>query len=127
MDKDTKEMLKKVSIYDAIVLVASVIVCLLAFRQYTLVVVIAILLALMNFVLNAVVTNYTFIATGSRGMLIFATVIRIIVTAVIAVLLCRNNMNNLIAFLIGYSLHYIAIVVYGTTRGTQKTKKEVIK
>jgi ATP synthase protein I len=120
-------MLKKVSIYDAVILAASLIVCMLAFKAYTFVIIIGILLALANFNLNAVVTNYTFIATGKRGLLILATVIRVIVTAVIAVLLCKNNMNNLIAFLIGYSLHYIAIVVYGTTRGTQKTKKEVIK
>lgn len=120
-------MLKKVSIYDAAILVVCIIACMLTFREYTPVIVIGLLLALANFIMNAVVTSYTFIATGNRALLIFATVIRIVVTAAIAVLLCKNNMNNLIAFLIGYSLHYIAIVVYGTTRGTQKTKKEVIK
>ena|GEM_PF-600603 len=123
MVNDSREMLKKVIIYDIVILLLAFIISLIFYQGYQFVVIIGLIIALVNFILNAVITNYSIMVAGNRVFLLLGTIIRIILTAAIAIMLCKENINNMIAFLIGYSLHYIAVVFYGATRGTKKNKK----
>ncbi len=127
MDQDTKEMLKKVIIYDGAIFILALAISLITFREYAPILIIALLLSFANFILNAFITSITFRSTGRAALIVVGTVVRVSVTAVVAVLLCRNNLSNFVAFLLGYGLHYIAVIIYSTTRGRQKIKKEVVK
>jgi ATP synthase protein I len=76
-------------------------------------VIIGLVMAVLNFQLNAITTNYILITKGSKILSVLGATVRIIITFSIAILLCKNNKYNFIAFLIGYSLHYVAVVFYG--------------
>lgn len=123
MDNDTKQMLKKVTIYDFIILVLVTIISVIKFKEYAIIIVVAVIMSLANFVLNALITNYMLKVKGQHLLYILAAVGRVLITAVIAVLLCGKDMNSYLAILIGYSLHYIAVTFYGVTRVTQKERR----
>ena len=119
MDRETKEMLKTVAIFDGIILFLTIGISMILFKNYRLVIIIGLVLAIMNFMLNAIVTNYTFAMTGKKAIYILGSVVRIIITVTIAVIIC-NSIHNFVAFLIGYSLHYLAVILYGITRKNKK-------
>lgn len=116
-------MLKKVVIYDTAILVLVFAATFIFFREFTVIAVLGVLIALANFVLNAVITSATFTASGQTAFVIIGTVIRVILTVIIAVLLCKDNLIDFAFFLAGYTLHYISIIAYGVMRGAQKRRK----
>ena len=110
MNKDTLEMLKKVIIYDAVVTLISFAVSIIFFREYTAAVIIGILIATVNFLLNAVITNYSMKMTGGAVLIVLGALVRVAVAGAFAVILYNDNMINIAAYLIGYSLHYISVI-----------------
>ena len=109
-------MLKKVMISDAVLIVASFAVSILFFRSYTAAVVIGILVAAVNFLLNAFVTNYSMKIAGSAILIVFGALARVAVAGAFAVILYRGSMLNIAAYLIGYSLHYFSIIIGAAAR-----------
>lgn len=122
MDKDTRDMLKKVTVYDAAILVIAAAISVINYKEYTAIIIIAIILSLANFILNAAITSYILRIKGQQALYVFSAVGRVLVTVALAILICEKSMTNFIAFLIGYSLHYIAVTIYGVTRVTKKKK-----
>ena len=123
MDKDTKEMLKKVIIYDILISVIILVVTLALFRNYAFVIIIGLIMANINFILNAVITGYIIRLGGNASFYILGAMIRVVATAVVVVLLAENNVYNVVAFLIGYSSHYIAVFYFGVTQKLSKKGK----
>ena len=123
LDKDTTKMLVKVLLYDSLILVITIIGSILFFKKYALVVIIGILMGGINFILNAVVTSYILKNSGNEALYILGAIGRIIITVGVAVIISNNSIDNLVAFLIGYTLHYVAVLIYGLTRGTKKEGK----
>lgn len=120
MDKDTGAMLKKVILYDLIILILTLAAAALFFRDLTVAVIIGILIAFVNFLLNAIVTNYSMRLSGSTLFIILGSILRIVIAGSFAIILYQGNIYNIIAYLIGYSLHYFAIILYGVTRSGQR-------
>ena len=120
MGKETRGMLKIVLLFDSIILLLAGAIAFLLFRDYMFVAIIGLILALLNFFLNAVITNYTFVMTGKKIFYLLGSLARIAITVTIALLLCKTNVYNFVAFLTGYSLHYIAVVLYGLTRKNKR-------
>ena len=123
LDKDTKKMLVRVLLYDSLILVITIIGSILFFKKYALVVIIGLLMGGINFILNAVVTSYILKNSGKEALYILGAIGRVIITLGVAVIISNNSIDNLVAFLIGYSLHYVAVLIYGLTRGTKKEGK----
>ena len=109
-------MLKKVIIVDAVITLITLIVSILFFKEYTVAAVIGIIIAVVNFLLNAVITNYSMKITGSAILIVLGALVRVAVAGAFAVILYRGNMLNIAAYLIGYSLHYISIIFGAATR-----------
>lgn len=120
MGKETREMLKIVLIFDNLILFFTIVTSLIFLKNYMLIIIVGMIMAILNFVLNAIITNYTFVMTGKKIFYLLGSVVRIIITVSVALLLCKSNLYNFIVFLIGYSLHYIAVVLYGITRKNKK-------
>ena len=110
MNKDTVDMLRKVILFDAVITILLLIVSILFFREYTLAVVVGVIIAVANFLLNAVITNYSMGITGGSILIVLGALVRILVAGAFAVILYQGNMINIAAYLIGYSLHYISII-----------------
>lgn len=120
MGKETTRMLKIVLLTDSVILLLAAVISFLLFRNYTSIVIIGLILAMLNFVLNAVITSYSFVMTGRKIFFILGSLARIAITVTIALLLCKTNLYNFVAFLTGYSVHYIAVILYGLTRKNKK-------
>ncbi|AGK99098.1 ATP synthase subunit I [Clostridium pasteurianum] len=122
MDREVKEILRKVISFDIIVAALSSTICYIFFKLYTNILFIGLLLAALNFILNSIISNYSLKENGNKVIGAIGSIIRIIITGGIAVLLCKNNRFSFIAFLIGYTLHYISIVLYGITINKSERK-----
>ncbi|MFT8314552.1 MAG: ATP synthase subunit I [Clostridium sp.] len=122
MNVEVKEILKKVISFDIIIVALSSVICYIFFKLYTYMLVIGLLLAALNFILNSIISNYSLKKDGNKIIGVIGSIIRIIITGSIAVLLCKDNKFNFVAFLIGYTLHYISIVLYGITINKSERK-----
>lgn len=120
MDTQVKTILKKVITFDIAIAIIGGIVSYLLFKEYIYVIIVGLLMATLNFILNAITAKYTLITTGKKTLSILGSAVRIIITLSIAIILCKNNKYNFVAFLIGYSLHYIAVILYGITTKNKK-------
>ncbi|HHU16857.1 MAG TPA: hypothetical protein GXZ70_01345 [Clostridiales bacterium] len=111
MTKDTLMMLKRVILYDLIILLLSFAVSMIFYREYAIVLIIGIAIALVNFLLNALITEYTMKASKSKILILAATVGRIALAAGFAYILYNDDMINIIVYLVGYSLHYVSMII----------------
>jgi len=123
LSKDTLEMLKRVILYDLIIILLSLVISAMFFKEYTAIIMIGIIIALVNFLLNSVITNYAMKLSGGAILIVVGALARVAIAGAFAVILYNNNMGNIIAYIIGYSLHYISVIAGATTRG-HKIKRE---
>ena len=110
MNKDTLKLLKKIILFDVVIALLSLVISTIFFRAYTAAVMIGIIIAVINLLLNAVITNYSMKIAGGPILIVFGSLARVAVAGAFAVILYRGILLNIIAYLIGYSLHYIAVI-----------------
>lgn len=120
MNEQLKTMIKKVFLADVVIAIIVGIVASILFKSYTFVLLIGLILALINFILNAAVSNYVVAQGGSKILNIFGIGFRVIFTVIIAIILCGNDRNKYLAILLGYTFHYFAIIFYGLTAKENK-------
>lgn len=115
MDKQTIRMLNKILVIDSRIVFFTLIASMIIVKEYALVILIGLFIAIMNFIVNAIGTYYAFTKTRKQIYSILGAACRVTITMIVAVSLYKNNKYNLFAFLGGYSLHYLAIIIYGLT------------
>lgn len=103
----------------------ALVLCFVLFKNYAIIVVVGLLLAVINFVLNALTVIYAGRSNSGKIVLVLGAAFRMIITAATAVYICSDNIRNLPAFLVGYSLHYLAVLMFGISRKTMKGRKEI--
>ena len=111
MTKGTLMMLRRIALYDSIILLLSVVISIIFFREYVIILIIGLIIALVNFLLNSVITEYAMKASKGRAWILVGTVGRIAIAAAFVLILYDNDMKNVIAYLIGYSLHYVSMII----------------
>jgi len=109
-------MLKKVIIVDAVITFILLIVSILFFKAYTAAAVWVFVMVVVNFLRSAVITNYSMKTTGRALFIVMGALVRVAIAGAFAVILYRGNMLNIAAYLIGYSLHYISIIIGAAAR-----------
>lgn len=110
-----KQILKKVYIFDIIIAIISFIISYVFFKTYDYLVVTGLFLAAFNFLINAITTTVILSSGGKKMQAIIASAVRIIITLCIVIVLCGNDKYKYIAMIIGYTLHYLAVTLYGLT------------
>lgn len=111
MTRDTLTMLKKVTLYDGIILLLSFVISIIFFKQLTAVIIIGIVIALFNFFLNSVITEYAIKTSWGKACIPFGALFRIAIAGAFAALVYNNELKNIIAYIVGYSLHYASMVI----------------
>lgn len=111
LTKDTLMMIKRVMLYDIIIMLLAFVISMIFFRGYAIVLLVGIVIALINFLLNALITEYTMKASNSKILILIGTVGRIALAAGLAAILYNDDMVNVIAYLVGYSLHYVSMIM----------------
>lgn len=107
-------MLKKVLFYDLLILTAVFIVAYSLFHNYCLYILIGIMAAIFNFFLNSVSTNFIFSnqQNNCKVYMPISSLIRVVLVCTIAMVLYSCNEASIIPFLIGYSFHFLAVIMY---------------
>jgi ATP synthase protein I len=115
LDSEVKFVLKRVFFFDIIIAVVAFIISYVFYKPYDYIVIVGLILAGFNFVFNAISTSFILSTTGKKFLTVLISVFRIIITICIVIVLCGNDKLKYIAILMGYTLHYIAVILHGLT------------
>lgn len=119
MKNNVPEVLRIILKFDIIIIVFSFLFTILLFREYVLAVMVGIVIAIFNFVLNSFMTYYLVRENKGKALHSLGSMFRIIIALVAAIAVYNNNGLNILSFIIGYNLHYLAIILYGITQKKQ--------
>lgn len=115
MQNDLQHMFKRVFIFDIVLSIILVILTRWVFKSYLLMVLLGLGVAFINFVVNGIVTEYTLLNKTMRYKVVslISFLFRIMIVCGIALILVKYNKFNVIAYMLGYSLHFISLTLYG--------------
>ena len=109
-------MLKKVGIVDGILGLMALFLNVFIGHIYVYMIILGLLMAYINFLLNGVITYFLM---GNKGgshtaLVILGFLLRVLIVAGIGVIVFSFNKYYVLVYLLGYSLHFISIIIYGT-------------
>ncbi|KAJ48776.1 ATP synthase protein I [Clostridium tetanomorphum] len=115
--KELLIMMKRVFFYDLFIGIIVAIVSLLLISNYCFYLLLGIVTAILSFFMNSVFTNYivTSRKESYRMLMLFNSIFRIAFICIIAILIFSFNESMVFPFLIGYSLHFLSIIVYSVS------------
>ncbi|OAA86707.1 MULTISPECIES: hypothetical protein [Clostridium] len=115
MQNDLRCMFKKVLIFDVVIGITLVIVTQWLFRNYSLVVLLGLGIAFINFIANGIITEYALLNKTIKYKIIafISFIARVVIVCVIALVLFKINKFNMVAYMLGYSLQFISLTLYG--------------
>lgn len=117
-------MLKRVVICDSFIIVLSFIVSMMFFKEFAIAVIVGIVIAFFNYLMNSLITGYGMNASAKGAIwILFGFAARIAIAGAFALILYNGNRYNIVAYIIGYSLHYIALVA-GAASWRNRVKRE---
>jgi len=94
LDKDTRTLLRVITIFDIIILILAALITTLFFRNYTILCIVGLLIAYLNCMLNAAITNYTLGKSGAGILIVIGSLAIIIIKRGAAIILCNDNIYN---------------------------------
>lgn len=115
MQNDLQYMFRKIILFDTVVAAILGGTTYYFFKDYVFIVIFGLSLALISFVLNGIITEYILLKkTGKyKTVALVSYIIKIVIIAGIAVILFKQDKLNVIAYMLGYSSHFISLTLYG--------------
>lgn len=114
-DDELYSMLNKITSIDCIVGIFLIFVIFQIYRKYALVSLLGFILAIINFHINSYTVNYAFSKRNlnSNAVITLSYCLRVAVVAIIGVVLFTYNKFNVLAYMLGYNMHFISLIIYG--------------
>lgn len=111
---DTVDMLKRVYTYNLLVVFVLVIISYCSLITNLGYIILGLAIASINFLINSYATYYTFvIKKNNPGAAIYISlIIRIALVCIIAMGIMNGSERKVLAFIGGYTLHFIGILMY---------------
>ena len=108
-------MLKCVLFFDLIIGIAGGLAVQVAFKSYTLTFLIGLSAASLSFLFSAYLFNNILIKKSLRKALLapYLNLAKVFIISIIGALLFNNNINNVIAYVLGFTSHFLALMLYG--------------
>lgn len=115
MKTDFQIMFKKIAIYDFFISLLFTAVIYFIAKSYALIFLLGVIIALTSFYINGITVEYSLSNKNKKntGVIILGFFIRVFLVAVIGFLIGRNNIFNIITYILGYSSQFISLVFYG--------------
>lgn len=117
MNNEIKFMIRKILGFDIIIAAVLAIVACLFFINYSIALLVGFGVAVATFLINSLVSQYAY-AGDKRNPAMITIVgfaLRVILVCAIGILLYKGNTFNVVAYMLGYSLHFISLTLYGIT------------
>ncbi len=115
MNDDVRIMFRKIAMFDLIIgIVLSVIVCIF-FSKYLIVFLLGLIVSLASFSINSFMTQYAYSGRKKNPTLITLVgfFIRVLLVCAVGFLIYHGNTINVLAYMLGYSSHFISLTLYG--------------
>ena len=117
MNSEIKSMIRKILIIDIVIAVVLAIIAFLFFINYSIALLIGFGVAVATFLINSLISQYAYAGDKKNPALITVAgfALRVILVCAIGILLYKGNTFNVVAYMLGYSLHFISLTLYGIT------------
>ncbi|MCY6355485.1 ATP synthase subunit I [Clostridium sp. ZS2-4] len=114
-DDELYSMLRKISSIDYIIGILLIFTVFQIYRKYLMALVLGFILAIINFHINGYAVNYAFSKKklNSNTVIILSYYLRVAVAGIIGVMLFTYNKFNVLAYILGYNMHFISLTIYG--------------
>lgn len=114
---EIRYMLKRIAIIDFIISIILFLGSFMLIKKFMFPILIGFMIAVVNFYVNSLTTNFTFNSKNLRsGLIIFLSFLfRVFIVGIIGVFLFKINKYYIVAFIFGYTCHLISVLIYGTT------------
>lgn len=114
-DDELYSMLNKITSIDCIVAIFLVFGIFRIYREYVLVSLLGFILAITNLHINGYAVNYAFSKknSNSNGVITLSYYLRITIVGIIGAVLFTYNKFNVLAYMFGYNMHFISLIIYG--------------
>ena len=124
MNSDFRNMFKKIAIYDFFISLIFITIIYFTAKSYALFFLLGIIIALMNLYVNGITVEYSLDSKNlkGKGVIVIGSFIRVLLVSVIGFAIGRHNMFNIIAYIFGYSVQFIALVYYGINNKNSERK-----
>ncbi|MCM8711654.1 hypothetical protein M2651_11570 [Clostridium sp. SYSU_GA19001] len=108
-------MLKKIIFYDLIIAVTAGITIQLIWDNYSNIFILGLFTAVINFAFSKFMIENILGSKfkRNRGLVFFITFVRIFIICIIGVSIFNNNIKNIISFIMGFTSHFLALILYG--------------
>lgn len=116
MEHNIKKMLKAVIKYDFVLMLIVLALCFIVKIQYILVVESGLIIAVINFILNSVISNSVLLKKNTNKVLLVLPALgRVILVCIIGFIFYKINQYYILAYIVGFTLQYVALIIYGLT------------
>lgn len=108
-------MLKKVIIFDILIGITLTPLVQLVFNSYAYLFLIGLIVASIGFVITSVATRKFLLTTSFKygAIMNISIFVKVIFVCIIGVIIYNNNVNNVIAYILGFTSHFLALILYG--------------
>jgi len=116
VDKGLKIMLKRITIFYIMITVFIFGISMIWAPRYALAAVCGVIIALLSFISNTLAASYAVDKKGGNKFpIIIGFTIRVVLVSVIGLLFFLHNSYDVIAYMIGYSTNFFAMIFYGVS------------
>lgn len=117
MINEVKIMFRRILIFDFIVAGILAIVSCLFFINFVAALLIGFGVAVATFLINTLITQYAYAGDKQNPTMITIAgfVLRVVIVCGIGLLIYQSNTANIVAYMLGYSSHFISLTLYGIT------------
>jgi ATP synthase protein I len=108
-------MLKKVIFFDIFIGVTIFPLILFIFNVYAYLFLLGLFMASLGFIVSSAATKkYLDRVSIKHGAIMhISNFVKVIITCIIGFIIYNNNINNVIAYILGFTSHFLALILYG--------------
>jgi ATP synthase protein I len=112
---DVRSLLIKVFLFDFIVGILGAALIQAIFNAYSILFLLGLAVASLSFVVSSLTVGSMLLGNraSSSGIAIIVNTVKLFIICIIGLLVFNNNVNNVIAYMLGFTSHFIALILYG--------------
>jgi ATP synthase protein I len=115
LNNDVKFMFRKILMFDLIIGGILSVIVFMFFGNYLFVFLLGIIVSIASFIINSLMTQYAYSGKKKNPALITLVgfFIRVLLVCGIGLLIFKGSEFNVLAYMLGYSSHFISLTLYG--------------
>lgn len=110
---EVKSMLRRVFFYDFLTGLIISLILLFTYRQYAGIFLLGLLTAVMNFIIGGILTERLVLINKLPSIFfVLVKILSMLLICLIPILFFKDNINQIVAYMLGFTSHLIALVIY---------------